>query len=145
MKITPAKKKAKLLVSRNAKKNMKYKCWLSPRTRAMIFNKYITPVVRWFGLDVFGTPVKKGDLVYWPIWDSVPKEYQVSNGEPITEVGSRGFFLSSLYDDPDDCDEFYPYTELGKSIFLCEEDVEKWIKKNGHIPPKPLWYECGML
>ena len=140
MKYTVAKKKAKLLIARNAKEHTNKKCKFSPKTRAMIFNKCISPLVQWLGLDVFGTPVKKGDLVYWPVWDSVPKEYEVSSGEPITEVGSRGFFLSSLYDDPDDCDEFYPYSDIGKSIFLCEEDVEKWIKKNGHIPPKPLWF-----
>lgn len=141
MKYTTAKKKAKRLIARNAKEHTNKKYKFSPKTRAMIFNKCISPLVQWLGLDVFGTPVKKGDLVYWPVWDSVPKEYEVSSGEPITEVGSRGFFLSSLYDDPDDCDEFYPYSDIGKSIFLCEEDVKKWIKKNGHIPPKPLWYE----
>ena len=140
MKLTTAKNKAKRLISRNTSNHSQMKCRISPNTRAMIFNKWITPLVHWLGLDVFGTPVKKGDLVYWPIWDSVPKEYEVSNGEPITEVGSRGFFLSSLYYGPDDCDEFYPYSEIGKSIFLCEEDVEKWIKKNGHIPPEPLWF-----
>lgn len=130
---------AQCLVSFDTNRLRKKRYLLSPQIRVTIFNFCVEPIARWLGLEVFGTPVRKGDPVYWPIWDSVPKEYQVSNAEYITEVGSRGFFLSSQYDDPEACDEFYPYSEIGKSIFLCEEDVEKWIKKKGHIPPKPLF------
>ena len=117
--------KSNHLISHDKSNYSQTKCKLAPKARTLIFNKCISPLAHWLGLDVFGTPVRQGDPVYWPLWDNVP----ISNAEYITEVGTRGFFLSSHIEDPDDCDEFYPYSDIGKYTFLCEEDVEKWIKR----------------
>ena len=134
--MTTATENATVLISHDTNNNRKKKCKLSRKTRVNICNKWISPLLRGLGFDVFVTPVSIGDPVYWIMWDSVPKQHFVSEAEYVTEVGKIGFRIASQDEDPDECDDFYLYSEIGQYIFLSEQDAEEWIEKNGHIPPE---------
>ena len=134
--MTTATENATVLISHDTSNHTKKKYMLSRKTRVKICNKWISPLLRGLGFDVFVTPVSIGDPVYWIMWDSVPKQYFVSEAEYVTEVGKIGFRIVSQDDDPDEYDDFYLDSEIGQYIVLCEEDAEEWIEKNSHIPPE---------
>jgi len=46
--------------------------------------------------------------------------------EKITEVGTKGFWLSSITT-KENIDDFILYSELGKTVFLTKEDAERAI------------------
>ena len=71
---------------------------------------------------VFVPPVKVGDDVYFIIEDI--HETYVSDAHRVTEVGTRGFWTSSIpRDHPDAMDLFEPYESLGVSVFLTEREA----------------------
>ena len=73
---------------------------------------------------LFISPVKVGDML-WPIcWDGVTGEWYADNQpERVNEVGTKGFFLSALIDEPEAIDEFYPYEMIGDEYFLSHEEA----------------------
>lgn len=134
--MTTATENATVLISHNTNNHTEKRCKFSRTTRVKICNNWISSLLRWLGFDVFVTPVSIGDPVYWMMWDSVPKQYFVSEAVYVTEVGKRGFRIAFPEEDPDEYDDFYLYSEIGQYIFLSEQDAEEWIEKNGHIPPE---------
>lgn len=76
---------------------------------------------------VFAPPCKPGDPIWFIIDDSevCDEEYYV---ETITEVGTRGLWVSYVLDKPDNMDSFIPWDEIGKTAFLTYEDAKAALK-----------------
>lgn len=73
-------------------------------------------------------PCKVGSTAYFILEDieAGAPGFVVSEPHPITEVGSRGFWISALpYDKPDAMHDFTPWDEIGKTVFLTREAAEK--------------------
>lgn len=78
---------------------------------------------------VIAPPCKVGDKAYFIIEDEQFKEKYIS-AEPITEVGSKGFWTSGSYIPSDDMTNFEPWETLGKTAFLSYEEAEKAIESD---------------
>lgn len=67
-------------------------------------------------------PVQVGSEVWWICFDRVANEWVVDEEpERVLEVGTKGFFLSSCCECPEDPDEFHPFEEIGDECFLSHE------------------------
>ena len=69
-------------------------------------------------------PCKVGDFVYFVLEDAIAPGGWFISKERVTEIGSRGFFVSGYVGKEDDISVFRPWDELGKSVFLAEKDAE---------------------
>ena len=69
-------------------------------------------------------PCKVGDML-WPIcFDTVLGAWVVDDKpERVNEVGTKGFFVSATYGDPEAIDEFHPYEEIGDVYFWSHEEA----------------------
>lgn len=75
-------------------------------------------------------PVKVGDTVYFLIeYDDFPELPPGIEAAKVTEVGTRGFFTSAVIPPQDDMGDFTPWSELGKTVFLREEDALPLLKR----------------
>ena len=75
-------------------------------------------------------PVKVGDTVYFLIeYDDFPELPPGIEAAKVTEVGTRGFFTSAFIPPQDDMGNFTPWSELGKTVFLREEDALPLLKR----------------
>lgn len=63
---------------------------------------------------VFYAPVEIGQKIYVP-WDD--KEEEGVDEFTITEVGSKGCFVSDYDPAEDDLGDYYPYCDLGRTWF----------------------------
>lgn len=78
--------------------------------------------------------LRVGDCVFF-IFEDDDCDANAINGwvigepQPITEIGSRGFWLSGFNDDRTRMDDFIPYEEIGKTFFLTPEAAEKALKE----------------
>ena len=67
-------------------------------------------------------PCKVGDKVFY-IYSETDGEKVIGGPDEITEVGSKGYWMSSVVNEKN-MDIFTPYTELGKTEFLTREEAE---------------------
>ena len=75
--------------------------------------------------SVFAPPCKVGDDVFAVLYDpSAPEKWHISK-EHVTEVGTRGVFISSFSPPEDDLGIFIPWQEFGTEFFLTRKDAEK--------------------
>lgn len=65
--------------------------------------------------DAFAPPVKVGDKIYVAIWDFLIDEWYIAD-ETVTEVGSRGCFVSGYRPARDDIDSFFPWENFGVQV-----------------------------
>lgn len=71
-------------------------------------------------------PCKVGDTVYFILEDEmVEGGFYVTPAHTVTEVGSKGFWLSSFVPAEDDMSDFNLWEEIGKTVFLTREEAEK--------------------
>lgn len=70
-------------------------------------------------------PCKVGDFVYFVLEDAIAPGGWFISKERVTEIGSRGFFVSGYVGEEDDISVFRPWDELGKSVFLTQKDAER--------------------
>jgi hypothetical protein len=63
---------------------------------------------------VFYAPVRIGQKIYVP-WDG--EEGEIVDELTITEVGSRGCFVSDYTPPEDDLGTYFPYRDLGRTWF----------------------------
>lgn len=69
-------------------------------------------------------PCKVGDTVYFRIeYEDFPELVTCVEPAKVTEVGTKGFFTSAFSPPEDDMGDFTPWGELGKTVFLREEDA----------------------
>lgn len=66
-------------------------------------------------------PCKVGDKVYWLLKDR--EDYFVSE-DTITEIGTKGFFVSAFLNNTEDISNFEPWESLGKTVFLTHEEAQ---------------------
>ena len=66
-------------------------------------------------------PCKVGDKAYFVLDDG--DEIYMCEGQ-INDVSTRGMFFSSLATE-ENCEDFWPYSELGETVFLAKEEAEK--------------------
>lgn len=66
--------------------------------------------------------IKPGDIIYIPIYDDAihPEESFVGK-DKVFDVGEKGIYLNCN----EGCADFWSYDEIGKTIFLTEEDAQK--------------------
>lgn len=77
-------------------------------------------------------PCKVGDTVYFILEDKmVEGGFYVTPAHTVTEVGSKGFWLSSFVPAEDDMSDFYLWEEIGKTVFLTREEAERALVKRG--------------
>lgn len=74
-------------------------------------------------------PCKVGDTAYWAIPEI--------NGpcvceDRITEVGTRGFWVS-MFQGMGNMDDFTPWEEVGKTVFLTQEEAEKALEEASEL------------
>lgn len=69
-------------------------------------------------------PCRVGDML-WPIcFDTVLGAWVVDDKpERVNEVGTKGFFVSATYGDPEAIDEFHLYEEIGDVYFWSHEEA----------------------
>ncbi len=63
----------------------------------------------------FAPPVKVGDKIYVAIYDFVPGQWYIAD-ETVTEVGSRGCFISGYRPARDDIDSVIPWENFGVQV-----------------------------
>lgn len=71
-------------------------------------------------------PVKVGDIAYFIIKDEVSGERYIAS-QRINDVSTKGFFISTSTLE-ENCNDFEPYSEIGKTVFLTREEAEKALK-----------------
>ena len=69
-------------------------------------------------------PCKVGDTVFAVLYDGIVEEWYISE-ETVTEVGSKGFYLSGYCPPRDDMTTFINYKEFGKEFYLTREEAEE--------------------
>ena len=74
-------------------------------------------------------PLRVGDEVYFILEDEMVEDgIYITPAHKVTEVGSRGFWIS-CYDPPEnDMGDFIGWDELGKTCFITREEAEKNLK-----------------
>ena len=78
---------------------------------------------------VIAPPISVGGEVHIIIEDKLCEGGIYSDPHTVTEVGSRGFWLSA-YDPPrDDMSDFIDWSELGKTVFLSRQEAERAMKE----------------
>ena len=77
---------------------------------------------------LFILQIKPGDSVYWLLEDD---GWYISDPEIVADVGTKGFYLSGVRDsvEPGDNPSFIPWDEIGKSVFLSQEEAEAALAK----------------
>ena len=73
-------------------------------------------------------PCMVGDIVYCIIEKLDHEEESFISEETITEVGSKGFWLSAFNPAKDDMSNFEKWEVIGKTVFFTKEDAEKALK-----------------
>lgn len=74
-------------------------------------------------------PCKVGDKAYFIIEDEDFNERYIFS-EPITEVGSRGFWTNGSLTVEDEMTSFEPWESIGKTAFLSYEEAENALKSD---------------
>ena len=107
---------------RKAKKNTKgANCDLE---REMLFADFL------LANGVIVPPCKVGDTVYFILEDKmVEGGFYVTPAHTVTEVGSKGFWLSSFVPAEDDMSDFNVWEEIGKTVFLTREEAKQALKE----------------
>lgn len=83
-------------------------------------------------------PVNVGDMLYPIFYDRIAGGWLVGEApEKVTEIGTKGFFVSCDLDDPEAPDEFHPYDEIGDEWFRTYEEAVAATK----VKAKPEWAE----
>lgn len=72
-------------------------------------------------------PCKVGDKVYFIIQDECTNEKYIVS-QRINDVSTRGLFVSTSTLE-ENCDDFEPYSEIGKTVFLTKEEAENALSK----------------
>lgn len=73
---------------------------------------------------------KVGDPVWFVVRDvDDPGRWEICEPQKITEVGTRGFWISGLLDEPDGMHMFTPWSALGTDAFLSREAAEAALKE----------------
>lgn len=70
-----------------------------------------------------------GDKVYFILDDDIVDDGEFICECTVTEVGSRGFWVSGSDPAEDDMSDFTPWDELGKTAFFSRSDAEKEYRK----------------
>ena len=75
-------------------------------------------------------PCKIGAPVWFVVRDvDDPGRWEICEPQKITEVGTRGFWISGLLDEPDGMHMFMPWSALGSEAFLSREAAEAALKE----------------
>lgn len=75
-------------------------------------------------------PCKVGDKLYCIIDGLILDEESFVSEETVSEVGSRGYWLSGCVGGGDDMAIFEPWETIGKTAFRSREEAEKALKAN---------------
>lgn len=73
--------------------------------------------------------VMVGQKVYTLLDDQIWDDDDLIAEELVSEVGSRGFWISSYNPPQDDMGIFFGWDEIGKEVFLSRDEAEKALKK----------------
>lgn len=71
-------------------------------------------------------PCKVGDMAYFILEDEEEGEKYIES-QRINDVSTRGLFVSTSIVE-ENSNEFEPYSELGKTVFLTREEAEQALK-----------------
>ena len=74
-------------------------------------------------------PCKVGDTAYFLLEDNIPVHKWYISEEKVTEVCSKGFFISGYCPPRDDLGEYSGYELFGKEIFLTKEEAEQALRQ----------------
>ena len=72
-------------------------------------------------------PCKVGDTVYFIIEDEREEDKKYITSQRINDVSTRGIYLSTSIVE-ENCNDFEPYSEFGKTVFLTREEAEQALK-----------------
>lgn len=72
-------------------------------------------------------PCKVGDKVYFIIQDECANEKYIVS-QRINDVSTRGLFVSTSTLE-ENCGDFEPYSEIGKTVFLTKEEAKQALSK----------------
>lgn len=71
-------------------------------------------------------PCKVGDIAYFIIKDEVSGERYIAS-QRINDVSTKGFFISTSTLE-ENCNDFEPYSEIGKTVYLSEAEAKQALK-----------------
>lgn len=72
-------------------------------------------------------PCKVGDMVYFVLEDDKTEEGKFISKQQINDVSTKGIFVSDSLSE-ENCNDFIPYSDFGKSVSLSEEEAERALK-----------------
>ena len=72
-------------------------------------------------------PCKVGDTVYFIVEDEMEEDKKYITSQRINDVSTRGIYLSTSIVE-ENCNDFEPYSEFGKTVFLTKEEAEQALK-----------------
>lgn len=76
---------------------------------------------------VVALPCKVGDMVYFVFEDDVTEEGKYISKQQINDVSTKGIFVSDSLTE-ENCGIFIPFSDLGKTAFISEEEAERALK-----------------
>ena len=76
---------------------------------------------------VVALPCKVGDVVYFVVEDEVIEEGKYISKQQINDVSTKGIFVSDSLTE-ENCGIFIPFSDLGKTAFISEEEAERALK-----------------
>lgn len=93
------------------------------------------PEERYLKLAAFENAEEDGEMLWLlckvgdPVWFVVrdvddPGRWEICEPQKVTEVGTRGIWISGLLDEPDGMHMFTPWSALGSEAFLSREAAE---------------------
>lgn len=74
-----------------------------------------------------------GDTLYFVLEDDIPEHRFYISEERVTEVCSKGFFISACFPAQDDLGEYFSWDSIGEEIFLTREEAEEALEMKGGI------------
>ena len=102
-------------------------CYRSPSDCDACKNEQLAEFLLSHGCIVF--PVLPGDKIYMLLCDDVLENPWFISEETVTEVCSKGFYISSYVPPRDDRGPFISYDELSRGCFISFEAAQNALAK----------------
>ncbi|MBR5782890.1 MAG: hypothetical protein IKY33_01540 [Clostridia bacterium] len=82
---------------------------------------------------IIAPPCKVGDTAWFVLEDDFPVHKWYLSPEPVTEVCSRGFFVSGYVNDENDMSNYTPWTQVGDEVFFSEEAAKAVLRERNIV------------
>lgn len=104
---------------------------LAERMEGLVITHHDAGILAQYLADngVIAPTVRIGQKVYTLLDQEIWDDDDLIAEELVSEVGSRGFWISSCYPPQNDMGFFFCWDKIGKEVFLSRDEAEKALKK----------------